>query len=114
MADGSPQQGNAIQIYPSTDTNSFIRYYWDSSDKRWKRTTNGSIAACVVANAIRNSILFSAEDHFGNVLATPQNNRVIGMTLEFFQIAYTVVNICPGGVYDYYRLHSRITRRCLE
>src|SRR2546421_6171188 len=29
--DNTPQQGSAIQIYASTNTNTFVRYYWDSS-----------------------------------------------------------------------------------
>lgn len=110
----TPQMGNAIQIYLSTNTNSYIRYYWDAGDKRLKRTTNGAYSAYVVANAISNDLIFSAEDHLGNVITNPQNNRVIGMRLEFFQIAYPIINIGPGGLYDYYRLSTRITRRCLE
>ena len=113
-AANTPQMGNSIQICMSTNTNMFVRYYWDVGDKRLKRTTNGSYAAMVVANSISNDLVFSAEDHLGNVITNPQNNRVIGMRLEFFQIAYPIINIGPGGVYDYYRLSTRITRRCLE
>jgi len=28
------QIGSAIQIYPTLNTNTFVRYYWDSADKR--------------------------------------------------------------------------------
>jgi len=113
-ADNTPQIGNCVQIYMSTNTNNFIRYFWDSSDKILKRTTNGSTAAQVVANFISNNLVFSAEDHLGNVITNPQNNRVIGMNLEFFQIQYPIVTIGPGGLYDYYGLSTRITRRALE
>ena len=37
----SEQQGSAIQIFPSTNTSEWIRYYWDSSDQKLKRTEDG-------------------------------------------------------------------------
>lgn len=113
-AANTPQMGNSVQIYLSTNTNNFIRYFWDSADKRLKRTTNGSYSEFVVANFISNNLVFTAEDHLGNVITNPQNNRVIGMQLEFFQIQYPIVNIGPGNRFDYYRLSTRITRRTLE
>lgn len=111
---GQPQAGNALQIYPTTNTSSFIRYYWDVSDSRFKRTTDGAASSVVVANFISNQVVFRAEDHIGNVLTTGQNNRVIDLKLEFFQIQYPIVNIGPGGLFDYYKLETRITRRALE
>lgn len=37
------QEGNSLQVYPSVNTNSYIRYFWDSADERLKRTTNGTL-----------------------------------------------------------------------
>ncbi len=54
-----------------------------------------------------------AEDSYGNLLGNDQNNRVIGVTLQFYQIEYPIVKIGPGNYYDYYQLHTRITRRRL-
>jgi prepilin-type N-terminal cleavage/methylation domain-containing protein len=110
----SAQTGNSIQIYPSSATNVFIRYFWDATDKRLKRTTNGLSSAYVVANAISNNVVFCAEDHLGNVITNNQNNRVIGLTLQFYQLQYPFVEIGPGGLYDFYQLRTRITRRSLE
>lgn len=112
---GDVQAGNAIQIYPTTNTTSpFIRYFWDATDMRFKRTTDGSSSSIIVANFISNQVVFRAEDHMGNVLTNFQNNRVINLKLEFFQIQYPIVNIGPGGLFDYYKLETRITRRALE
>jgi len=111
---GGLQQGNAIQIYPTTNTANFIRYFWDPTDKRFKRTTDAGGATIVVANFISNNIVFKAEDHLGTTLTNNQNNRVINLKLEFFQIQYPVVNVGPGGLFDYYKLETRITRRALE
>lgn len=111
---GQPQAGNALQIYPTTNTASFIRYYWDSTDSKLKRTVDGAASSVVVANYISNQVVFRAEDCRGNLLTTGQNNRVIDLKLEFFQIQYPNVTIGQGGLFDYYKLETRITRRALE
>lgn len=108
------QSGNAIQVYPTTNTASFVRYYWDSADNRLKRTTNGVSSVYVVANAISNQVVFTAENHLGQVLTNNNNNRVIGLTLQFYQLQYPTIDIGPGGLYDFYQLRTRITRRALE
>lgn len=108
------QVGSALQIYPTTSTNSFIRYFWDSSSKQLKRTTNGSTAIEIVANSITNEMVFRAEDFRGNILTNNENNRVIALDLQFYQIQYPIVIIGPGQYYDYYQLRTKITRRALE
>lgn len=108
------QEGSAIQIYPTTNfTSPYIRYFWDSADKKLKRTTNGMTAAMVVANSVSNQMIFRSEDYSGTVLSNNNNNRVIAMTLEFFQIQYPETPVGPGNYYDYYRLSTKITRRSL-
>ena len=67
------QAGNAIQVYPSTDTNFFIRYFWDAGDL--KRTSSGGPATSV-AHSISNSLVFTAVDSVGNVLTNFQNNSL--------------------------------------
>jgi type II secretory pathway pseudopilin PulG len=110
----SIQQGSAVQIYPTGDTNTFIRYFWDARDQQLKRTTNGSSAVSIVANSITNALVFTAEDCNGTTLTNNQNNRVIGLTLQFYQIQYPIVLIGPGQYYDFYQLRTKITRRALE
>jgi prepilin-type N-terminal cleavage/methylation domain-containing protein len=108
------QQGSAIQIHPTTNTGDFVRYFWDSADSRLKRTLNGSNIVTVVANFITNQLVFTSEDGLGHVLTNNQNNRVIGLKLEFYQLQYPVTKIGPGNYYDYYRLSTKVTRRALE
>ena len=107
VTNGAPQKGNAVQIYPTTSTNSFVRYYWDSTDNRLKKTTDGTNALTVLANSITNSVVFTSEDYAGNVLTDNQNNRVIGLTLDFDQTEF-------GKLFDFYRFRTKITRRALE
>lgn len=108
------QTGSALQVYAGTDTNSFVRYFWDAGGKQLKRMVNGAGAVSVVAHSITNSVIFAAEDYSGRVLTNNQNNRVIAMTLQFYQIQYPIIFIGPGQYFDFYQLSTRITRRALE
>jgi len=110
-ASGTPQLGSAIQIYATTNTNSFVRYYWSSNSTQLERTPNGVNTYSVVANYITNSAIFSSEDAFGKVLTNNQNNRVISMKLQFSQIQYPIVRIGPGNYYDSYQLSTKTTKR---
>ncbi|PYK99296.1 MAG: hypothetical protein DME19_09095 [Verrucomicrobia bacterium] len=109
IADNLPQIGNALQVYASTNTNSFVRYFMDPKESALKSMPSGSSAATVVASFVTNALVFRAEDFLGNVLTNNQDNRVIKMTLEFYQLQYPIVRIGPGYLYDYY-----ITRRAIE
>jgi hypothetical protein len=111
---GALQLGSAIQIYPTTNTGSFVRYYWNSATNQLERMLNGTNSFAVVANFITNSTIFSSEDAFGNVLTNNQNNRVIALKLQFYQMQYPIVRIGPGNYYDFYQLSTKTTRRVLE
>jgi type II secretory pathway pseudopilin PulG len=107
------QQGNAVQIYATTSTNNFIRYF-RGTDDCLRRTTNGANSAVVMANWITNKVVFSSEDFAGNVLTNNENNRVIGLTMQFYQIQYPIVKIGSNQLYDFYQVRTKITRRMLE
>lgn len=111
---GSLQQGSALQIYRGTNTNDFIRYYFDPTDNKLRRTTNGATYKEVIAEFITNSIVFTSENYDGTILTDNQNNRVVGLTLQFYQIQYPITIIGPGQYYDFYQLRTKITRRVLE
>jgi len=104
------QQGNAIEIYPSTDTNVFIRYFWDAGDQTLKRTLDGALATSV-AHSISNSLVFTAEDFAGNVLTNFQSNCLVGVNLQFYQLENPKVPIGPGQYYESYQLRTRLMRR---
>ncbi|MGH7952221.1 MAG: PilW family protein [Limisphaerales bacterium] len=110
------QEGNAIQIYPvKTDTNTFVRYFLDSSDNELKRIQSGGTnAPVVIAGWVTNRVIFTSEDFAGNILSNNFNNRVIGVDLEFYQMDNPMIQINQGQYYDYYRLQTRVTRRALE
>jgi prepilin-type N-terminal cleavage/methylation domain-containing protein len=106
------QQGNALQIYIGTDTNQFVRYYWESGGRRLMRLASGD-APLVIANCVSNEMVFTSEDFAGNIITNNRNNRVIGLTLQFYQIQYPIIEIGPGNFYDFYQLKTKITRRTL-
>ncbi|MBK7999753.1 MAG: prepilin-type N-terminal cleavage/methylation domain-containing protein [Verrucomicrobia bacterium] len=54
----TPKIGSAIQVYPSNDTNTWIRYFWDASDQKIKRASNGMTTATIVASAVSNQMVF--------------------------------------------------------
>jgi prepilin-type N-terminal cleavage/methylation domain-containing protein len=110
----SPQVGNALQIYPTVDTNHYVRYYLDGADQSLKRKASGNSETEEIARYITNQLVFRAEDHWGNVLTNDRNNRVIRMTLDFFQWEFPVARVGEGQYYDSYRLQTRITRRAIE
>src|SRR4051812_8540867 len=112
----SPQSGNAIQIQPESDTNYFVRYFWNASDQTLRRLvsqnkTNSSIST--IATSVTNQVIFSAMDYLGNVLTNNQNNRVISMTLQFYQKEYPAGKRASGNASDFYQVQTRITRRSL-
>jgi len=108
------RQGNALQIYPTTDTNVFVRYYLDLAGQSLKRTTNGTGQIQVLAPYLTNQIAFFAEDFAGNILTNDQNNRVVRLVLDFYQWEFPVAQAGPGAFYESYRLQTRITRRTIE
>jgi len=108
-----------MQIYTNTDTNSWVCYYYETNTasanfpncaapnpNQWGTTT-------VIASSVTNIIkIFSSEDAYGNPLMNNQSaNRVIGVTLQFYQLEYPLVKVGPGSFYDFYQLHTRVTRR---
>ena len=107
------QQGNAIQVYPTTNMSRYVRFYRDPADQKLKAMTNGARNPIVLAHSISNQVFFTSEDFSGIILTNNQNNRVIGVTLTFFQIHYPTTAVGPGNFYDHYELRTKITRRSL-
>jgi hypothetical protein len=114
IALNSPHQGNALQIYPTTSTNVFIRYYLDTATQTLRRTANGTGQVQVLAPFLTNQIAFIAEDFAGRTLTNDQNNRVIKLVLDFYQWEFPVAQVGAGAFYDSYHLQTRITRRTIE
>jgi prepilin-type N-terminal cleavage/methylation domain-containing protein len=113
LLDGETQQGSAIQIYPTTDTNSYTVYFANLSDQTFRRTeiAPGVTNTIILADSVTNAIIFTAEslnDGTFQVLTNGDNNRVIHLTLDFYQPE------SYGQSAYYYQLKTSVTRRALE
>ena len=105
--------GNALRIYPSTNTNQFVIYFLDTNDKTLKRTTNNATYTTAIATAVSNEIVFAEEDFRGNILTNDVDNHVIDFTLQFYQLQYPKTAVGPGNYYDWYQLRTKVTKRTL-
>ena len=108
---GETQEGNAIEIQPTTNAAILIHYFVDSSDGTFRRaelTMGVTTSTNILAESVTNTIIFSAQDFSGQVLTNKWDNQVIHLTLEFYQPQHFMVG--P----DYYKLETSVTRRAVQ
>jgi len=110
LLNGEKQQGNGLLIYPSTNSSSFIIYFVNSTDTTFRKTVAAasSTNTTILADSVTNFLAFTAQDYSGTPLTNNLNNRVIHLTLEFYQPARFMEKA------DYYRLETSLTRRSLQ
>jgi len=108
----APQQGNALQIYPTDATNVFVRYFRMAGDLTLKRMMNdGSVAD--LAGGVSNAVVFSLEDFRGNVLTDRQHNAVVGIDLRFLRLENPDLPVGPRHHYKSYNFKTRIAQPML-
>jgi hypothetical protein len=117
----APQQGNALIIFPTTNTTWYSVYYLDTSTStnrlvQFNVSNNITTYSKTLASYLTNRIVFDARDWQNNIVTNEQSldNRVlIEVTMQFSQWEYPVAFV--GGVglnmYDYYQLRTRVFRR---
>jgi len=115
IPDLSQQIGNSVQIYATTNTNSFVRYYIDAAGQSLMRVSSTNKTPQLIADSITNRLAFTAEDFQGTVLTNSQKTRVIRMALEFYQREYALgKNTNATAQWDYFRVQTRMTRRAID
>jgi hypothetical protein len=117
----APQQGNALIIYPTTNTAWYTIYYLDTSSStnrlvQFNVSNNATIYTRTLTSYLTNQIVFDARDWQNNIVTNEQtlDNRVlIEVTMQFSQWEFPVAFV--GGVglnmYDFYQLRTRVFRR---
>lgn len=110
----TPQQGNAIQLYSSTNVSVFIRYFWDRTDQQLKRVTENPASVSVLAQGVSNPVVFTCQDFTGTVLTNCRGSYVLGVRLQFSELQEPRVPVGPGNYYDSYQLQAKISRRAAE
>ncbi len=116
-----PQVGNALIVYPSTNTSYYTVYYLDTS------TTTNTLYQFNISNLtvtytqplatyVTNLNVFTAEDFAKNIAtnySSLDNREVIHVQMQFSQWEYPIAFV--GGhsfnAYDYYQLNTRVFRR---
>jgi hypothetical protein len=114
IGNGNAMRGGAIRLFPTTNSSPFIIYHRDDALNTISRYDSATGLDQVVLHAVTNSLVFTSETYSGTVLTNSQNNRVIGIQFQFNQLLSPSVAIGNGGLFDYYNIRSKITRRVLE
>ena len=113
IANGTAQQGNALKLNLTVDTNAFIVYYFDTSAHKLLRRHSGDIGPTVIAqdltNITANSMTFRAENYKGVAQTDLTHKGVINALLEFAQYQYPLTKVGPGLKYDYYKIEIKAT-----
>lgn len=112
VADGAKQSGSVLQVFPTTATNQWVRYFYDSTKNTLSRLTHLGDTSLVTINNITNDFaIFQAEDSSGNVLTNRTPSPVIEVNLSFTKLKNPQVSIGPGNYFDFYQLNTRISPR---
>jgi type II secretory pathway pseudopilin PulG len=128
IGNGTNQIGNALLIFTNISRTNGLLFFMDQASSSLLSvtmtggaySTNGYLytgtPGGLVTNVpfVANYLVFDAEDYLGNVLTNNQNNRIVHMTLQFSQWEYPVAGVGSGSMYDYYQLHTKVTRRATD
>ena len=116
------QQGNALIIYPTTNTTWYSIYYLDTSTTT-SRLTQFNVSNSVttytktLAKYVTNQIVFDARDWQNRIVSNEaclDNRLLIEVTMQFSQWEYPIAKVGPANgwnAYDYYQLRTRVFRR---
>jgi hypothetical protein len=109
ISNGTAQQGTALQLSLTSDTNNYIRYYFETSKTRLCRMKSGESGYKVIAQDLTNTMYFTAEDYRGTTQAVLTYKSLINTKLQFRQYQYPLTKVGPGYYYDSYQLQFRLT-----
>ena len=107
---GRRSRATALLIYPTTNTTNLHHLFCQSVGRDFPANYGHSRGTTPRSWPIRSPTpwCLAAQDFSGNVLTNNQNNRVIHLTLEFYQPARFLLGA------DYYKLETSMTRRALQ
>jgi hypothetical protein len=118
------QQGNALILYPTTNTTWYSIYYLDTNNAPTNCLTQfnvtNSVTTCytkILAKYVTNQIVFDARDWQNHIVSNEaclDNRLLIEVTMQFSQWEYPIAKVGPTNgwnAYDYYQLRTRVLRR---
>ncbi len=127
------QQGDTIQIIPSTNTGVYIYYYFQTNtptNSSWlvrvfatpTNSTTTVVAQCitnVTSPFMTNALMFQAIAYNGTNFAVLTNdptvysthNYLVNILMQFYQFQYPLTMVGSNYLYDYYQLNLQAARR---
>ncbi|MEY4201550.1 MAG: hypothetical protein RLZZ265_3290 [Verrucomicrobiota bacterium] len=114
ISNGTAMQGRAIQIFPTTNNNWWIRYFYVTNNSELRRVTSSNATPQLIASYVTNAVLFSKEDYLGNTLSADTGNSTVNVRLQFYQLSYPMTMVGTNNFYEYFQLQTRVTRRILQ
>jgi prepilin-type N-terminal cleavage/methylation domain-containing protein len=106
---GSNQQGTALKLSLTTDTNHYYLYYFDTNACKLFRGHSGSAAVMCLAQFLTNAMYFQAQNYRGENQTDLTHKGVIDVVMQFCQYQYPLTKVGPGYFYDYYKMELRLT-----
>jgi prepilin-type N-terminal cleavage/methylation domain-containing protein len=106
---GTNQQGNALKVSMTTDTNQYYLYYFDTNACKLYRGHSGTTNTTCIAQYLTNTMYFQAQNYHGDNQTDLTHKGVIDVVMQFWQYQYPITIVGPGRLYDYYKLEMRLT-----
>jgi len=114
LSPGDIQEGNAIQIYYSFDTNDFSRYYIDAENGNLMSVSADGSELKLMAEGLLNQNVFHAEDATGRTLSNRQNSFVLGLILQFNKVPGSDTPVGKGKYYDSFQWQMKVATRARQ
>ena len=122
IADGSAQNGAALQLFQTTNNSAYVMYYFDVTDaannngKLIRYTSANRTPVCLTSNLVNwltNGYSFVAEDYTGAVAVNQGSSmaykNMIHAKLQFGQFQYPLTPVGTNGLYDFYKMEFKAT-----
>ena len=109
IANGTAQQGTALMINQTSDTNYYIVYYFNTDTQELRRRRSGVTGSQLIAQNLTNTMYFRAENYRGDVQTTLTHKGVVDVVMQFCQYQYPLTKVGPGYYYDYYKMQFKLT-----
>jgi Tfp pilus assembly protein PilW len=108
---GTLQKGNAMQLHLTTNTTTYIQYYFVTNAGTLCRMHSGDGANyTVIASNLVETLYFLREDFRGSNQTSLTQKGVIHTTLKFNQFQYPMTKVGTNGYYyDSYKLEFRFS-----
>jgi len=109
IPNGDAQEGTALMVHLTTDTNRYVTYWFDTNRRELRRNVSGDAAIKVIARSLTNTMVFRAENYRGETQYDLTHKGVVNVKMEFAEYQYPLTQVGPGFFYDYYKMEFRLT-----